>query len=196
LLGLALAFNLAYLNLPIFDFLRPLSVSIGKKLTSLSATLTAEVENTQWFKLSKRIAAVCDEEDALSGITPTKWITLKSYLQSFFFNVFFLWRLGKVGSILSATYAVIFIFLGVIFNYGYLNAIFCYSGFYGSSPIAFSFLAMIWPILCVVVSAWLKWVINADIIYNLKDLGKKAEDEAKNTTKQVENAVDGYVKPT
>jgi hypothetical protein len=192
-LGLALAFNLAYLNLPVFNFIRPLSLSIKKKLASLSSSLTSQVKNTQWFRVSKRISTLCDEEDVLDGRISANWISLRGYPLSFFFNVFFLWKFGRVGSILSATYAAIFIFLGVIYNYGYLNPWFCYSGFAELSPISFSLLAMMWPIFCVTLTAWIKWSVTSDIVYNLKDLGHKAEDEAINTAKELENVIDSYI---
>lgn len=191
MLGLALAMNLAYLNLPIFSFLTQISNEVSEKIESLPDTTKRHVDGTKWFKDAIEISRVKNLErmEFHSDNSGKKWTPFKSRICTFLFNVLFKFRFGKILACVCIAIASWYIILGVMIGvYPESSATIFFSelSFWPFWLTLFSFL---WPIFCVGSGAFIRLTTIRELNYNLRNLGVSALAQAEESLTQAESAV-------
>lgn len=188
---MALAMNLAYLNLPVFSFLTHISREVSEKIDALPDTTKRHVESTKWFKDAIEISRVKNLErmEFHSDKSGKRWTPFKSTICAVLFNVLFKYRFGKALACFCTAVASWFIILGVVIN-AYpespATALFSDLAFW---PFQVSLFIFIWPIFCVGSGAFTRLSTMRELNYNLRNLGVSALDEAKEALAQAETAV-------
>ncbi|HBM89079.1 MAG TPA: hypothetical protein DD437_11080 [Rhodobiaceae bacterium] len=189
-LGLGLALNLAYLNLPMFGFITVISKGVEDCLSGLSKGVLDNVKETPWYKDAAELASIHN----LETLDPTErnpwWIRFKSKRNAALFNVLFLWRIGKVLSIAATGFCAIGMVIGVALETHNAEGIVCTVLEFTGVPFWTSIAAFVWPIFCVTSGAIVKSSVTRELHYNLKDLGKKQKEEAEGVLQEVEKAVE------
>lgn len=189
LLGIALAFNLAYLNLPIFSFLSDTGREVSDLIGNLSDATKKHVEDTPWYKDAVEISRIKNLEKFQFFDSGHLWTPFKSKVCGFLFNVMFKFRVGKLLSLVATVAAAAMIILGVqsqIFPEGEWTKLLTSSV---PSPFLVSVSAFVWPIFCVGAGAYIKFNTIRELNYNLRDLGDEAISDAEELIKKAESAI-------
>lgn len=188
-LGIGLALNLAYLNLPVFHFLNKISEGVGAKLKKLQAETVDQVRDTSWYKDSIQVSRVCDLESVNYDEDQPRWIQFKSKWVAALFNILYYYRTGKILSIVCTVLGCLFITLGVAISIKSENAFICASVDLIGVPFGLSVFIFLWPIVCITTGATLNYVTQKNLNYHLRNLGKKALTDAKGAVADVEKAL-------
>ena len=191
MLGLALAMNLSYLNLPIFSFLSQISTEVSEKIDSLPDSTKRTVENTKWFKDAVEISKVKSLEKLQfrSDKSSKTWVPFKSWPSYLAFNVLFKFRFGKGLSILATAYTSFLIILGVSINIHGVGGLSAQLSTATPSPFYWSVFCFFWPIICVGLGAYIRYETIKELNYNLRDLGDKAIENVGDLIASAESAV-------
>lgn len=199
ILGLGLALNLAYLNLPMFSFISVISKGVKQHLSSLSNDARKSVESTPWFKDAVIISDIHTLETFDINGQNRKWIPFKSWGNALCFNVLFYWRVGKGLSILAVGYCSLYMILGVAVqmaeNGSLTSPAMCLTIDIAGAPFMPSVIALIWPVACVGAGALVRHTVMRELRYNLKDLGIKAVNDAVTEVDQIGERMGATVAP-
>ncbi|NGQ89283.1 hypothetical protein G5V65_00120 [Rhodobacter sp. HX-7-19] len=189
---MALAFNLAYLNLPIFHFLSQISEAVGTKIDALPDSTKRHVENTPWFKDAVQIAKVKNLErvqfhNSRSG---SLWTPFSNKLCAVLFNVLFKFRLAKVLSILLTATCCQLIILGVMIDIMPSAMVTAVLVQHTPAPFFLALLSFLWPIIVIGAGASIRIITVRQLNYTLAGLGVTAMDEAEEALKKAEQVVE------
>lgn len=189
LLGIGLAFNLAYLNLPIFSFLTNVSREVQVCLSGLPSATKDEIHDTPWYKDALSLSKVHNLQTLDLQEENPRWIRFKSAANSLVFNVLFHYRVARAGCVLGTAFGIVAIVLGVAASLSDPHAIACWFMSLVGTPFWIAVIALVWPVGCVSAGAWVRYSTLRDLRYNLKNLGKKALQEAAGEIGKVEKAI-------
>lgn len=189
LLGIGLAFNLAYLNLPIFSFLTNVSREVQLCLAGLPSVTKDEIHDTPWYKDAQALSKVHNLQTLDLHEENPRWVRFKSKLNSLLFNALFHYRLARVGCLLGTAFGLAAIVLGVAASLNSPPAILCLINSLIGTPFWLAVTSLVWPVGCVSAGAWVRYTTLRDLRYNLKNLGKKALKDAEGEIGKVENAI-------
>lgn len=189
LLGIGLALNLAYLNLPMFSFLTQISTSVGNKLSSLSDVTKKEVSSTPWYIDAVEISKVRNFEKFSFGDGGKKWTPFKSFTCAVLFNLLFRYRVGKLLSLVATMLSSLMIVSGVEVQIwpadeGALWRVSLYP-----APFYLALFCFAWPIFCISSGGLIKFLSIRDLNYNLKNLGVEAMADVSEMVGGAEKAV-------
>lgn len=189
LFGLALAFNLAYLNLPIFSFISVISREVKECLNEVPEGARDSVADTPWYKDAVEISKIYTLRSIDLKSPSVNWVKFKSPINSLIFNVLFQYRVGRILSCVAVAYCCLGLTLGVYGDIGGSNpAMQTLISLYGI-PFSAAVLGLLWPILVVTSGAWVRYSTMKELMYNLRDLGLNELNAADNALSQVEAEV-------
>ena len=189
LLGIAMAMNLAFLNLPIFSFVDVISKEVDECLSCLKDGTRNEIGRTEWFKDAESIAKIHSLKSIDLSEEPPRWIRFKSWWVAIPFNILFYRGVGKLLSILSVIFCAIFISAGVAADVYPLESGMCKVVQTLGANFTLSVFSFIWPVICVAFGAFIRRSVLRETRYNLKYIGKEAVKGAADALMKTENAV-------
>lgn len=181
--------NLAYLNLAIFGFMSLISKNAAYCLERIPEGVRENVKDTPWYKDAHVLSTLHTLDDIDFSFTIPAWVKFKSLVDGALFNVLFMYRIGKVGSILAAAYCCYLILAGVYQGVPGGDGYLCMAINWLGASFWLAAAAFTWPVLCVAAGAWVGWRAKRELRYHLKDLGTKEMKEAEAELGKVEAAV-------
>lgn len=191
MLGMALAMNLAYLNLPIFSFLSQISDAVSAKIDSLPDATKRHVEGTQWFKEAVEIAKVKNLErmEFNNSRSGRWWTPFNSITCGILFNVLFKYRVGKAFSLILTAATCLLIILGVMINTDPASPATLLLLSWVPYPFWVGFVAFFWPLFAIGAGAVIRITTIRQLNYTLRDLGDDALSKANEALREAETAV-------
>lgn len=187
LLGIGLAMNLAYLNLPIFHFLTVISKSAEECLKLVNASTKREIDATQWYKDTLALSDIHTLQDLRIDAKTAWWVPFHSFPTSILFNIVFYYRIGKGLSILATVYCSLLIIFGVAAQMNPKDNFACKACLYIGDQFWLSVASFLWPIFCVGIGASLRFFFMRHTKYHLKGIGSKAVTEAEVAVTEAES---------
>lgn len=189
LLGIGLAMNLAYLNLPIFSFLTVISRSVKECIDEVTQGAKNQVEATPWFKDAKALSEIHTLSTLDLRKPNPRWIRFKSGINAALFNIIFHYRIGRLVSCLATAFCATLIIVGSAVEVG-ADEWLCRGASWIGTPFWLSVGAFLWPVFCVSAGAWIRYSTVRELNYSLTNLGAQAVQEADTALGETERALE------
>lgn len=195
ILGVAVALNLAYLNLSKFAYIEQIKVLIHDRLQKVDQNVKASIADTPWFKQLCALSGVQTLDTALPAENEKKfWISAPG-AWGVLYNIFFYWRIGRALAVLATLYCLSLLILGSAHSARITDWLACH---FDKSRIVNDFFissfAVIWPLITVLVGQFVVWRAISFIVYQTDNLKKAATQEAVTAIAEVQLAIDAQPK--
>lgn len=187
-LGVSVAINLAYLNLPAFGYIERVKKTLSHRLELMDKSLKGLLHRAPWFSQIDALANVETLELRMPSITKP-WVPAPG-VWGFLYNLLFYWRVARAASVLSLVYALVLLLLGAghdscalsfaaqSFNKDHIGAHFFWSC-----------MTIIWPILMVVAGTYITSSAARFVDYQTRNLEATALSDADQALTETERAV-------
>lgn len=189
LLGISLALNLAYLNLPIFSFLTTISAGVNDKISSLSDLTKRHVSQTPWYKDAIEISKVRSLEKLEFNDGMKLWMPFKSTTCAVLFNLLFRYRVGKFLSLLATVLVSLMIVSGVGAQIWPDDVWVKHRASIFPSPFKLALFSFIWPVFCIGSGSVIRFLTIRELNYNLRNLGVEAVADISHIVDSAKKAV-------
>lgn len=193
ILGISIAINLAYLNLPKFQYISIVRDRLRARLDKLDGRVKNSIKSTPWYEQLNELASVEPFDLELRSFTK-KWWVKSPGLWGLLYNVFFYWRFGRALSIFATAYALILLILGAGHTAGATDLMLGYFNTHIGRHFFWASISALWPIITVVVGEVVCSGAENFLNYQTGNLKERAMSSAKKQVDDLDEKLDAKAK--
>jgi hypothetical protein len=177
ILGVAIALNLAYLNIKKFGYLLQVQRVIKHRLNRLDENVVDAIKDTEWYGQLKSLSdlEINDnspfKRESYWKNAPESWGVL--------YNLFFYIPIGRFFSILSTAYCLLLLIAGVGCSINYWSVYSCDYHTYNMFKLyVFSIVSLLWPIIVIIFGELITSKAGKFLSYQTNKLKTKEKEAA------------------